>query len=68
MGRHRFFQPLQVIAALQHRDHPAAGAGVRDIHQLARDPAEILRLQIERGQRIAEMRVEAGGDDDEFGR
>src|ERR1700675_1420296 len=51
----RFFQPLQVVAALQHRHNPAAGAGLRDIHQLARDPAEILRPQIERGQRIAIM-------------
>src|SRR3954447_24697390 len=67
VGCDRLFQPLQVVAALQHRDHPATGAGLRDIHQLARDPAEILGLHIERSQRIAEMRVEAGGDDDELG-
>src|SRR6478609_10373238 len=67
VGCNRLFQPLQVVAALQHRHHPAAGAGLRDIHQLARNPAEILGLHIERGQRIAEMRVETGGDDDEFG-
>src|SRR5215470_6780325 len=44
VGRHRFFQALQVVAALEHRDNPAAGASLRRIHQLARDPAEVLRL------------------------
>src|ERR1700730_3437693 len=63
----RLLQALQIIAALEHRDNSAAGAGVGDVHQLARDPAEILRLQIERGQRIAIMGIEAGGDDDQFG-
>ena len=63
----RLFQPLQVVAALQHRHNPAAGTFFREVHQLARDPAEIFRLQIERGQGIAVMRVEAGGDDQQFG-
>src|ERR1700733_9333247 len=67
MGRDRFFEALQIIATLEHRDNSAAGAAVGDIHQLARDPAEILGLQIERCQGIAVMGVEAGGDDDQFG-
>jgi len=48
-------------------NHPSAGAGIRDIHQLAGDPAKVFGLQIERGQGIAMVRVEAGGDDDQFG-
>src|SRR5277367_1216235 len=57
--RDRLFQALQIITALEHRNDPSAGAAICDIHQLAGDPAEILRLQIERGQRIAVVRVEA---------
>src|ERR1700692_2703763 len=67
VGRDRLLQALQIIAALQHRYNSAAGAAVCDVHQLARDPAEILRLEIERGQGIPVMRVEAGGDHDQFG-
>ena len=67
MGRDRLLQALQVIAALEHRDDSATGAGVGDIHQLARHPAEIIRLEIERCQGIAVVGVEAGGDDDQFG-
>src|ERR1700710_2649879 len=52
VGRSRLLQALQIIAALQHRDNSAAGAGVGNIHQLARDPAEIVGLEIERGQGI----------------
>src|SRR5450631_28493 len=66
--RSRLLEALQVIAALKHRDNSAAGAGIRDVHQLARDPAEIIRFEIERRQRIAVVRVEAGGDDDQLRR
>src|SRR5882757_1847633 len=65
--RYRLFQPLQVVAALQHRDNPPLRAGIGGVHQLARDPAEILGLDVERGQRIAVMRVEAGRNDDQLG-
>src|SRR5437762_14050957 len=64
--RNRLFQALQVIAALEHRDQPAAGVRIGDIHQFAGDPAEIFGLEIERGQRIAIVRVKARGDDDQF--
>src|ERR1043166_8764672 len=62
MGFDRFLQSLQVVAAFQHGDHTAAGALVGEVHQLPGDPAEILGLQIERGQRIAIMRIETRGD------
>src|SRR5882724_703975 len=66
--RDRFLQALQIIAALEHRNNSPPGAAVRDIHQLARDPAEILRPQIERGERVAVMGVEARRDHDQLGR
>src|ERR1700761_1802841 len=61
---HRLLQALQVVTTLEYRNHAAAGADFGEIEQLPRHPAEILRGEIERRQRIAEMRVEAGGDDD----
>src|SRR5205807_3458155 len=63
VGRDRFLEPLEVVAAFQHRDNPAAGACLCNIHQLARDPAEILRVQVKRCQGIAMVCVEAGRDD-----
>src|SRR6266481_3962755 len=67
MRGNRLLQALQIIAALENRDNSPAGACIGDIHQFARDPAEVLRPEIERGQRIPVMCVEAGGDDDQFG-
>src|ERR1700722_20170324 len=46
----RLFQPLQIVAAFQHRNDSPACAGIGDVHQLAGDPAEILSLEIERRQ------------------
>src|SRR5271156_5684380 len=66
VGGNGFLEPLKVVAAFQHRDNSATGAFIRDIHQLARDPTEILRLEIDRRQRVAIMRVEAGRDEDEL--
>jgi len=66
MRRNRFFQSLQVIAALKHRYNAAPRGLVGEIHQLARHPGIILRAQIQRGQRIAVMRIEAGGDDEKL--
>src|SRR6266446_1685400 len=37
MGCHRLLEPLKVVAAFEHRDNSAAGAFVRNVHQLARD-------------------------------
>src|SRR5258708_4527496 len=44
VSRDRLLQALQVVTAFQHRYHAAARACVGDIHQLARDPAEIFRV------------------------
>src|SRR5882757_9113556 len=66
MGRDRLFQALQVVAAFEHRHHAAARARVSDIQQLARDPAEIFRVEIDVRQGIAAVGVEAGGNDDQF--
>src|ERR1700681_3061451 len=65
--RDRLFQALQIISALEHRDNSATGARIGDIHQFTRDPAEVFRPEIERGQRITVVGVEAGRDDDQFG-
>src|ERR1700692_1010835 len=66
MGGDRLLQALQIIAAFQHRYQPAAGRRLGNIKQLLGDPAEILGLEIERGQGIAIMPVKAGRDDDQF--
>src|SRR4029453_7743098 len=57
--RDRFFQGLQIIAALENRDNSPLRACIGDIHQLARHPTEIIRPEIERRQRIPVMGVEA---------
>src|ERR1700674_1746444 len=64
--RSRLLEALQVIAAPKHRDNSAPGTGIGHVDPLARDPAEIFRFEIERRQRIAVVRVEAGGDDDQL--
>src|SRR5580692_9967251 len=60
MGGDRLLQALQIIAAFQHRHQPAAGGRPGNVKQPVRHPAEILGLEIERGQGIAIMPVEAG--------
>src|SRR6476619_2412281 len=67
MCGNRLLQALKIIAALENRDNSPAGACSGDIHQFARDPAEVFRPEIERGQRIPVMRVEAGRDNDQLG-
>src|SRR5437763_6853402 len=67
MRRHRLLQALQIIAALENRDNSPASACIGDIHQFARDPAEVVRPKIDRRQRISVMCVEAGRDDDQLG-
>src|SRR3546814_20058260 len=67
MGGAAFGEAAQVVAALQDRDGAAAATASRQSHDLPRDPGEILRLELELRPRIAPMRVEAGGDQDQFG-
>src|SRR5712691_4492535 len=67
MRRHRLFQALQIIAALENRDNSPAGACIGDVHQFSCHPAEVVRPEIERRQRIPVMCVEAGRDDDQLG-
>ena len=55
MGRDRFLQALQIITALEYRNNAPLGGFAGKIHQPARHPPEILRLQVERGERIAEV-------------
>src|SRR6201987_5329866 len=67
MGCNRFLEALQIIAAFEHRDNSPGSTSVGEVHQLARHPAEIFSLEVEGGEGIAVMRIEAGGDDDELG-
>src|SRR5206468_6361242 len=60
----RLLQAYQIIAALEHRYNSPPRAAIGGIHQFARHPAEIFRLEIDRCQGIAVVRIEAGGDDD----
>src|SRR6516165_7979913 len=63
MGGNRVAECLQVIAAFKQRDNTATGATVGHIHDLLRGPDEIGLGQIDVGERVAHMRVKAGGDD-----
>ncbi len=52
-------RPCEVIAALEHGDDPPRATAVRDLHEPARHPAELLLADIEARQGVAPMRVEA---------
>lgn len=68
MHGRRFRQPFQIITAFKQADDPVRGVFVRHFQQPPRRPVEILAHQIDLRKRIAVMRVETGGDDDEIGR
>ena len=63
----RFRQAFEVVAAFEHRDHAALRGLVGDLHDLAGGPAEVLLDELQIGERVALVRVEAGRDDDQFG-
>src|SRR5688572_3844458 len=65
MRGRRIGQALQIVAALQERHHTSVRRAVRDVHQLAGRPVEILGIQVDLGQRVAVVRVEAGGNEDQ---
>src|SRR3984893_2008229 len=67
MGGDGFRKPFEIVAALQHRDDAALGVLVGERHQLLRDPGIIGLQEIEIGEGVARMRVEARGDHDEVG-
>src|SRR5690606_24665894 len=59
VGDAAFAQRLQVVATFQGGDQSAIGVAVGNIEQLAREPAEVVCLQLELGQWIAPMGVES---------
>ena len=63
----RFRKPFEVIAAFQHRNHPALRGLVGDLHDFAGGPAEVLFDELEIGEWIALVCVEARRNDDELG-
>ena len=60
MGGGRLGQSDQIIAALQHADEAVVATAPGDIHQFARRPIEIGFLEVDLGQRVAVMGIEAG--------
>src|SRR5512144_952964 len=46
-----------VVAALERGDHAPLGVALRDVHQLFRDPAIVLVLELEVGERVLAVRV-----------
>ena len=54
MGHAALGKGLQVIAAFQHRDHPAGRMAARQRMQFAGDPGEIVGFQHQVGLRIAQ--------------
>src|SRR5258707_10475442 len=65
MRRNRVAERLQIIAALEHADDPAAGVAGGQSHQHLGGGSVVLLLEIQRCQRVAPMRVETGRDDDQ---
>src|SRR5688572_10860553 len=63
----RIRQALEIVAALEERHHAPVCPSVGDVHQLAGRPVEILGIKVDLGQRVAAVRVEAGGDEDQVG-
>ena len=55
-------QRLQVVATFQCGDQPPAGVRMRQVDQALGDPGIVLGLQLQIGQRIALVGVEAGRD------
>src|SRR5215472_7324537 len=64
VGADRLGEALKVVAAFEHRDDAAVAVFVGDLHELARHPGEVGLQQVEVGERVARVGVEAGGDDD----
>jgi len=67
MGGRRLRQRFEIVTAFQHRDDAALRAHVGDRHDLARHPAEIRLDQVQVGERVAPMRIEACRYHDQVG-
>ena len=67
MGRRASRQGAEVVAALQHRDHAAVGVSAGGVGDEAGDPREVVLGQQQVAERVPGVRVEAGGDENEFG-
>src|SRR5262245_64642800 len=66
MGDCGIRKPLKVIAALEHRDDAAVRARLGNLHDLLRCPQKVRFHQVQIGQRIALMRIEACRDHDQL--
>src|SRR3954449_11707450 len=67
MGRDGFRETLEVVAALEQRHDTPAGAAARDVEKLRGRPGEVGLLEVQVGERVAPVRVEAGRYDDKVG-
>jgi hypothetical protein len=61
-------QPLEVVAAFQHRHDALMGVSARYSHELLRRPGEVGLGEVQIAERIAPVRGEAGLDDHKIGR
>lgn len=68
MGSGRGRQPFEIISAFECGNHPPAAMEISQIAELFRDPGEICLIQIKLRQRVTEMRIEPGGDNQQFRR
>jgi len=63
----RLGQAYKIITALKQADDPVIAPALRDTHDLACGPVEIIGGQIDLGERITVMRVKPGRYDDQVG-
>src|SRR3954462_15430228 len=60
-------QRPQVVAAFEHADDLAAAVNVRDVDELARHLLERVFAELDVGERVFAMAVEAGGNKQQLG-
>src|SRR4051812_9438243 len=64
MRRSRVRQRLEIVTAFEQRNDAAVRSAVGQAHNLARSPSEVPRVEVDLRQRVAPMRVKAGGNQD----
>ena len=70
MGTRALGERLEVVAALQKRDDPAAAQRGRDLEHAPRERGKRVRLQTKKAGEVGSVvavRVKAGGEDDQVG-